>query len=155
MKKIDLGQTINTLANLGVIAGILFLAIEVGQNNALLGAQARTDRVAIRLDAGDQLATNLHLIDAIVKDRAGGPLSPSEELLLEEWYLATLVRFQYVFVENQEGLIEDSYLPVDGWAAVMYKEPKMLDVWNRMGERELRPDFVKFMNEQVLTRPHQ
>jgi len=32
MKKIDLGQTIQTLANLGVIAGIVFLAMELQQN---------------------------------------------------------------------------------------------------------------------------
>jgi hypothetical protein len=36
MKKIDLGQTINTLANVGVLVGIVFLAIEVSQNQASL-----------------------------------------------------------------------------------------------------------------------
>jgi hypothetical protein len=36
MKKIDLGQTINTIANLGVIAGIVLLAVEVGQNQTSL-----------------------------------------------------------------------------------------------------------------------
>jgi len=36
MKRIDLGQTIQILANIGVIAGIVFLAIEVRQaNNAV------------------------------------------------------------------------------------------------------------------------
>jgi len=33
MKKIDLGQTITILANVGVIAGIVFLGIEVQQNS--------------------------------------------------------------------------------------------------------------------------
>ena len=41
MKKIDLGQTITILANVGVIVGIVFLAIELRQNNELLGQQAR------------------------------------------------------------------------------------------------------------------
>ena len=36
MKKIDFGQTITILANLGVIAGIVFLAIEVSQNQESL-----------------------------------------------------------------------------------------------------------------------
>jgi hypothetical protein len=36
MKKIDLGQTINTLANLGVLVGIVFLAVEIGQNQESL-----------------------------------------------------------------------------------------------------------------------
>lgn len=34
MRKLDLGQIINTLANLGVIAGIIFLAVELNQNRS-------------------------------------------------------------------------------------------------------------------------
>ncbi len=44
MKKIELGQTIAILANVGVIAGILFLAIELRQNNEALGLQSRLER---------------------------------------------------------------------------------------------------------------
>ena len=43
MKKIDLGQTITILANVGVIAGIVFLAIELRQNNEYMAANARYD----------------------------------------------------------------------------------------------------------------
>ena len=35
MEKIDLGQTLTILANLGVIAGIFFLAIEVRDSASL------------------------------------------------------------------------------------------------------------------------
>jgi len=41
LKKIELGQTITILANFGVIAGIVFLGIELQQNNDLMEAQAR------------------------------------------------------------------------------------------------------------------
>jgi hypothetical protein len=41
MKNIDLGQTIQTLANIGVIAGIVFLIFELRQNNAALESQSR------------------------------------------------------------------------------------------------------------------
>ncbi len=36
MKKIDLGQTIQILANVGVIAGILFLGIALGGRSIVL-----------------------------------------------------------------------------------------------------------------------
>ena len=39
MKKIDVGQTMTILANLGVIIGIAFLAVEINQNNSQLAAQ--------------------------------------------------------------------------------------------------------------------
>ena len=36
MKKIDLGQTLTILANVGVIAGIVFLGYELRQNTLVL-----------------------------------------------------------------------------------------------------------------------
>ena len=42
MKKLDLGQTISILANVGVLAGIVILIIEIDQNNDALTFQART-----------------------------------------------------------------------------------------------------------------
>ena len=44
--KIDLGQAIAILANIGVIAGIVFLAAELQQNNELMEAEARAARRA-------------------------------------------------------------------------------------------------------------
>lgn len=41
MKTLDLGQKIGILANLGVIAGIVFLGYELRQNNENLLAQSR------------------------------------------------------------------------------------------------------------------
>jgi hypothetical protein len=41
MKKFDLGRALNTLSNIGVIAGLVFLGVEVGQNQAAL-EQANT-----------------------------------------------------------------------------------------------------------------
>lgn len=40
MKKVDLGQAITILANLGVIAGIVFLAVEIQQNTAAIRSQS-------------------------------------------------------------------------------------------------------------------
>ena len=40
MKKIDLGQTITIFANLGVIGGLIFLAVEIRQNSDIARASA-------------------------------------------------------------------------------------------------------------------
>ncbi len=40
MKKLDLGQTIGILANVGVIAGIIFLAVEIDQSTKATAAAA-------------------------------------------------------------------------------------------------------------------
>ena len=41
MKKIDFGQTVTLIANIGVIGGIMMLAYELQQNNKLMEAAAR------------------------------------------------------------------------------------------------------------------
>ena len=46
MSKVDLGQTVSILANLGVITGIVFLAIQVRQNQAALDQANELDRAA-------------------------------------------------------------------------------------------------------------
>ena len=43
MTKIDLGRTISILANIGVIAGIVFLGLELQQNNVLSAGVRRVD----------------------------------------------------------------------------------------------------------------
>ncbi len=55
MKNIDLGQTLNTLANVGVIAGIIFLAYELNQNNEFLELEAKATRVHITLDGWERM----------------------------------------------------------------------------------------------------
>ena len=51
MKNLDVGQTINTLANIGVIAGIVFLAIEVRQNQASLEESNRISQRALEISS--------------------------------------------------------------------------------------------------------
>ena len=46
--KINLGQMINTLANIGVLVGIIFLAIEISQNQASLEEANRINIVDAR-----------------------------------------------------------------------------------------------------------
>ena len=43
MKKIDLGQTIGVLANIGVLIGILLLVYELSQNRQMMKAQTRNE----------------------------------------------------------------------------------------------------------------
>ncbi len=57
MNKIDLGQTIQILANIGVIAGIGFLGLELRQNSEQLELQSYQSWVAANLQL-NMAATN-------------------------------------------------------------------------------------------------
>ena len=68
MKKIDLGQTIQILANVGVIAGIVFLGFEIRQNNVQLDIQSRGQTDARRFGTVDLVLEQPYLIDLQRKD---------------------------------------------------------------------------------------
>jgi hypothetical protein len=150
MKKIDLGQTIGILANLGVIAGIGFLAVELQQNNRLLGAQARTARTAVAIDSADTRVSNTELRRALMKDERGEPMSEDEEYLLGIWYWGILVRLQYVYGEYREGLIEKDDIPVGDWKEFFFDGGLMGELWKETAETHFRPDFVEFMEREVI-----
>jgi hypothetical protein len=152
MKQIDLSQTIGVLANLGVIAGIVFLAIELQQNNELLGSQARTARAAVAIDSANTRVTTPELWRALMKDEHGEPLSAEEEYLIGIWYWGILQRFQYVYGEYEAGLIEDADIPVGDWQAFFVDGGVMEKLWHDIAETHFRPDFVEFMEREVVNR---
>ena len=60
MKNFNLSQVITILSNLGVIAGIFFLAVEMEQNNRLLDAQVSYNLLQNRTRTSDEIYYNLN-----------------------------------------------------------------------------------------------
>ena len=150
MTRINLGQTIQTLANLGVIAGILFLGIEVQQNNELLGAQARATRTQVRLDLADAWISNPELARALLKQRNGEPLTAMDEFLLLYHAVRVLAGWQYVYGEFRAGLLDESEIPIENWRFTCSVRPEMKRALQDAGRMGLRPDFVQWMKENVV-----
>lgn len=65
MKKIDLGQMITILANVGVIAGIIFLAIELRQNTTASRLEAASTHLSGSYELDLLLATNKELSELL------------------------------------------------------------------------------------------
>ena len=87
MKKLDLGQTISILANIGVIAGIVFLGIEVRQNHVSLNeanAINRASSSATALEYLNEFRTSLaqdeQLAEIWLRGSSGSELSPVDQL---------------------------------------------------------------------------
>ena len=115
MKKIDLGQLTNTLANLGVIAGIVFLAIEIRQNNTLMQAQTRLEIAR---------ETTGHMREAALSDYVVevSPAEWIEQLGVDGrrfyLYMFSLFRtWENIHYQWTKGLYEDSefFVERDSW----------------------------------------
>ena len=97
MKKLDFAQTIGLLANIGVIVGILFLAVEVGQNNELMADEAERVRAESRREIGRLLAENGDLATIVVKELNGEQLTEIEEFRLRNFWMRDIVGYQTSF----------------------------------------------------------
>jgi hypothetical protein len=71
MKKIDLGQVITILANIGVIAGIVFLGIEISQNTRSLQAEAYRELTNTVVDLNRFTLTNRETTRGLSDAEAG------------------------------------------------------------------------------------
>jgi uncharacterized protein (TIGR02246 family) len=150
MKKPDLTQVIQILANVGVIAGIVFLAIELRQNNETLRAQVRLERAQTRTEGLTELINNPDLVRARVKDASGAELTPEERVVLEAQWSIVLTRWQYIHGEWQAGLIDDEDIPVVAWKRTMSGFPSFYRTWQNDKATAFRPDFVQWMDRNVV-----
>ena len=139
-------------SSLAVIAGILFLAFELKQNNDLLRAQVRLERANVRIDAYGQQLTNPALLQATLKSRSGETLNATEQELLVYLSMQIFTRWEYVIGEYNEGLLTQDSVPIEDWRRVVNENPHMKVAWDRRGHESFRPDIVQFMEEFVLSK---
>jgi hypothetical protein len=157
MKKIELGQSISILANLGVIAGIVFLAVELQQNNSFLQAQAGYALSENRASNNDLLKSSPEFADLISKLEAGEELTPSERWQEHGFYVSFLVRFSWEFSEYRAGRLEKDQLPTVVWGKLIRGEgplptPRFREKWEEM-KYQLDPEFIEFMEAEVIPSP--
>ena len=149
MTKIDVGQTIQIIANVGVIAGIVFLGVEIQQNNELLGAQARADRRNIAREANLRHLNNADLRRAMLKAQEAEELSKDEMFLLDLEHSAALTDWQYIYQEYQLGFLDEDALPIVGWRSIFERTPRMQELW-AAEKRSFPPAFVEWMEQNIV-----
>jgi len=111
MKKIDLAQTINTLANVGVIAGIVFLGLELQQNNRLSAAQAEFNLLQYQTNFAAPALGNPELVDFIVharqKARSGEELTEAEQFRVNRLLDLRIFGWQWRYFQNRSGALNE------------------------------------------------
>jgi hypothetical protein len=149
-KKIDLGHAISILANLGVVAGIVFLAVEIRQNNELLQSEASIAYVEMRRGGLRAQAQDDEFLRTILKAEAGEELSSLEWLKLDLWYYSIFVNWEWEYEQYQTGALEVLDQPPDlRWRSTVNRYPLMRESWS-MRKEQLSAEFVLYMEERVL-----
>ncbi len=151
MKTLDLGQSIGILANLGVIAGIVFLGLELRQNNELLESDARRAVLDRRTNSQEIVATNAQLANVVAKSAAGEPLTDGEYVQLDAYNRRTLASLEWQFGEHQRGVID---LNLGAWRAAFHQadRPALRQTWVEW-RKHAPADFVEFVEQNIVNQP--
>ena len=153
LKNLDLAQWLSIAANLGVIAGIVFLALELRQNNEFLESQARlgqleanTARIALTLNNPE-----IARIAWMARFEPAG-LTPMENTTYFEYVLYTMMHWRWEYDAFVAGELDSVNLP--GWRAQAGFSPAWQQVWKQIFAIE-DDDFSRFVEANVpqLQRP--
>jgi len=146
MKKIDLGQMIAVLANIGVIAGIVFLGIEINQNSNELAAQTRNSLYEMRANLELDFQRNIGgIADIYEKIKAGEALTRSEQDRFFSRRAHVLRTLEYMYEQDPQGTLEEA----DFWAIMFRVDPELLEMWNSTkGDRDA--ELVRLIEQIVI-----
>jgi len=155
MKKIDFGQTIGVLANLGVIAGIIFLGVELRQNNILMEAEARLSQYENARQFAVNLSVTPSLAEVLAKVSQGEELTEAEDIQVYGLGLSVLRAFQFNFREWRERPSGQIDIDAEGMRVLFHAnrlDYNLAKTW-QFARTQFDPDFVEFFEESVVNRP--
>lgn len=150
---LEIGQVLTLGANVGVIAGIVFLAMELRQNNRLLAAQARYSLREYRNDIADSLMLP-HVMEATHKWAAGEELTAMERSTGLMAALKLIELWEWQYGEYAAGMLQRSELPVGAWRLWFHgKGPVPVPVRGiyELRKSVLNVDFVQFFEQNVIS----
>lgn len=134
-------------ANIGVLAGLLLLVVELNQNRDLVRAQIRHELAMGIVDLLQTPAENQQLAEVLFRGVSGEELAPSESYQFE---LRTNALFRYwedVHYQYRAGLYDDTEFARqrDAWRASLARSQLAADYWCKV--RQLySPEFAREMD---------
>jgi hypothetical protein len=137
MKKINLGQTISILGNVGVLLGLVLVVVEIRQSNEQAAAAAYQTRIADIEVAFQQYALSADLPAIYVKLRESGleSLTAGEQDRVRSWEGARRTRMQGQFYQYEQGLLDESVYRV-----MLRAARGQSSLWQALGIERVLPD---------------
>ena len=146
MKKIELGQAITILANIGVIVGIAFLAVEVSQNNDELAAQTRNRMFELRADIELDYIRNVGgIADIYNKMNTAQELTRIEGNRIASRRMHALRSLDFMYREDPQGTLQEA----DFWIVMFQSDPGLLEYWDSTKEAR-DPELVRLFEQVVI-----
>ena len=154
MKISAVNESVSLIANIGVIASIVFLGLEMQQNTAMMQSQTRNSIVENQLTFYERIIDNYDFARIESEFRADPDIDPyptgSPERFQYTLYVASQLRmWENEFYQYQIGLFDSDEFEArtNLWRAQI-SNPTKLESW-RGQERSFAPDFRNYLNEII------
>ncbi len=147
MNYAKLNSWLSLLANLGVIAGIVFLGMEIEQNNKLLRAESTFNMLQNRQSLRTQVFEDPEIAELMVKGQNGELLSDVDQYRLTNRVEGTIIGWEWEYRQFLEGNIEE--IPFPAWR-ILLNSPLYQHVAWRSVEGKLSAEFLQFLNENIV-----
>jgi len=144
-----------TLGFLGVVASLVFVGTEIRQNNAIARGQTRQALADASRDLTLAIATDPDMMRAwyfianpiLVVDRPAPELTLSDTLVAESLVFTHLRSLENVFLQQREGVVDQSVFETYGFTQPMYDTPFFRAWWAQISS-VLDPRFVLRFEEE-------
>ena len=137
-------QIMGVFANVGVLLGIIFLAIELQQNNALMETRARAEFADRATSTMSLVAANPQLAEIMARPFA--ELSAGEQIQRRYLFLRVIKNLEFLFLESNHI----SELPIVGWS-VTFQDSDTLQMWE-VSKQSFKQRFVEFVETELIGR---
>jgi hypothetical protein len=153
MKKIDVGQSLTLLANVGVLAGLLLLVYELNQNREITKAQLRSDYADQVIGQLEVIYANPELAELMFDLGCVETTFVCESVAqfrFDMYWDGRFRSWESLHFQYRSGLYDDIEFQAttSGWKELL-TIPRVADHWE--GEQEnYSPEFVELMNGLLL-----
>jgi len=138
------------LANIGIIAGIFFLAFELRQNNALMQSEASIAYVDMRRSSYRDLAEDPRILSIVDKAARGEELTAVESMSIDFLNKSVFVTWEWEYDQYVEGILDVlDQAPADRWRPTFNAIPSMRKTWSTHKE-SASADFVQYVEDNLL-----
>ena len=149
-----LSRWLTLTANLGVILGIFFLAVEIQQNTDMMEAQTRDSVTSKQIEFYLTLSQNEFAADTLRRGRLGELDADSTEGTAFTFMTISLFRtWENEWYQYDKGLFEaqEFIARSNNWAELLNAYPGYKSLWDD-SPTNYSEGFVKFVNDKVNQR---
>jgi hypothetical protein len=148
MNSSKINHWLTLIANVAVVGGIVFLAIEISQNNELLRSESRQALVANDVTS---LTVSLENADVFAKLISKEELSAEEQIRLSFMYSLDLRNREFEYFQYTNGLLDEAtWLAYRHVILVNHSAGLGRSWWEEIGRGLVDPEFADLVDELLI-----